>query len=497
MTARWRLGALILACLLARLWMASRPIDQIDGLTIPDDTYLSLTVARNLAAGRGPLYGDGFTNGFQPLWVYLLVPAFELSSDPMTPLRAGLVLGALFDTASLVVLLGWLRRRGASPEARLIAGAAWAACPWLILTANNGLETSMALFFVVATLAWLDRCGTGTRDAAILGAMLGLAVFARIDLALLAVVAGTVMLLRSWRAAAIAAGVALALNAPSWLYLWHDTGRWFPISGTAVRLYALWFAHGWGSFFAQVFGLAAFELVVRGAQVLLAVAIVLAVLIIRRRREGLRELSASTRDLRPAWAFAAALLLAYVFWVPGFWYFHRYLVPCLVPLFPLLASAADAALAGWKPMAKTAFTAAAVALLALGASRSPSGDIFLDDGAGRGYLPVARWAERRFPQGTVVGSAQTGALGYLATGLTIVNLDGVVDAAALEALQHRTMGEFLRRRQVQYVIGFGINVAYVQQAAPDLPASAWVHQGQAEGVVSWGSPWEVYRLDLN
>jgi len=69
MRSRWLLAVVVAGCLLARLWMASRPIEQIDGLTIPDDTYLSLTVARNLAAGKGPLYGEGFTNGFQPLWV--------------------------------------------------------------------------------------------------------------------------------------------------------------------------------------------------------------------------------------------------------------------------------------------------------------------------------------------------------------------------------------------------------------------------------------------
>lgn len=481
-------AALVVACLLARLWMATRPIDQVDGLTIPDDTYLSLTVAQNLAAGRGPLYGEGYTNGFQPLWVYLLVPAFWASSDPMVPLRAGLVLGALFDTASLVVLLWWLTRRGLSVEACAIAGAAWAASPWLILTANNGLETSMALFFVVTTFACVDRV-----RPAVLGLLLGLAVFSRVDLALLAVVVGLVLLMRrQLRALSISAGVALAVNAPSWLYLGHHTGRLFPISGTAVRHYALWFARGWGSFFGQVASLASFELVTRGAQVLLALAVAIVALTLFRRRVGLSELSTATRDLRPAWAFAGGLLLAYVFWIPGFWYFHRYLVPCLVPLFPLLGSATELALQGTRR--RVAVTVAAALLLAAGATRSPSGNLFVDDGAGRGYLAVARWANQYFPKGTVVGSAQSGALGYAARDLTIVNLDGVVDFLALHSLQRRTMGDYLRRRHVEYVIGFGINIDYVQDAAPDLPASAWQHEGHAQGVVSWNNAWEVYRL---
>jgi hypothetical protein len=485
---RWLLVALVVASLAPRLWMATRPIDAVDGLTIPDDTYLSLTVAENIAAGRGPSYGAQPTNGFQPLWVYLLSPVFRFAADRFAPLRAGLVLGALFDSASVLVLLLWLKKRGLSLEARVIAGAAWAASPWLILTANNGLETSMALFFVIATLAGLNR------HPVMLGALLGLAVLSRVDLALLAIVAAVVVLRRSGlRAVVIAAAVAVAVNAPSWLYLWHHTRKLFPISGTAVRHYALWFARGWVSFFGQVLSLASFELVARGAQVLLAVAAMVALLLARRR---LRALSTSITDLRPAWAFAGVLLLAYVFWIPGFWYFHRYLVPCVVPLFPLLGSAAHVALEGLAARTRFAITAAGVVLLAAGAFFSPSGNIFVDHGAGRGYLAVAQWAEHHFPKDTVIGSAQTGALGYAATDLTVANLDGVVDSSALDALKHKTMGAYLRQRHVQYVIGFGINITYVQDASPDLPASAWVHEGQAEGIASWGTPWEIYRLAL-
>lgn len=49
---------LILAGLAARIALALRPPKFLDGLTIPDDAYLSLTIARNLGRGLGPLYGD-------------------------------------------------------------------------------------------------------------------------------------------------------------------------------------------------------------------------------------------------------------------------------------------------------------------------------------------------------------------------------------------------------------------------------------------------------
>ncbi|MEK7250053.1 MAG: hypothetical protein AAB209_06475, partial [Bacteroidota bacterium] len=57
-----------------RCIVAARPLEYLDGLTIPDDAYLSLTIARNIAKGLGPLYGFEYTNGFQPLYVFLMVP---------------------------------------------------------------------------------------------------------------------------------------------------------------------------------------------------------------------------------------------------------------------------------------------------------------------------------------------------------------------------------------------------------------------------------------
>jgi hypothetical protein len=50
--------------LLVRLWIALHPLECTDGKSIPDDTYLSLTLARNIAHGLGPSYAGELTNGF-------------------------------------------------------------------------------------------------------------------------------------------------------------------------------------------------------------------------------------------------------------------------------------------------------------------------------------------------------------------------------------------------------------------------------------------------
>ena len=67
---------LLCANFLSRLVILIRPLEYIDGLLIPDDAYLAMTIAKNIALGLGPLYGFDYTNGFQPMYVFLIVPAF-------------------------------------------------------------------------------------------------------------------------------------------------------------------------------------------------------------------------------------------------------------------------------------------------------------------------------------------------------------------------------------------------------------------------------------
>lgn len=89
-----------------KLYIALQPIEYIDSMFIPDDSYLSLTIAKNIANGLGPIYGNDYTNGFQPLYVFVMVPVYMIfNSDLITPIKASLVILIIFDTLSLFFLL--------------------------------------------------------------------------------------------------------------------------------------------------------------------------------------------------------------------------------------------------------------------------------------------------------------------------------------------------------------------------------------------------------
>jgi len=187
------LGAVIAASALLRVYVAPRPLAQLDGLIIPDDAYLSLTITRNIAPGRGSLYGTHFTNGFQPLYVFLAAPFFlNFPHQPEVPVHAALLLSVAFDTATLYPLTKHVATFCRSRAAPLLVALAWALDHYVISTTLNGLETSISCFFVVVCLVHYHRHFVAqqkpvpARIAIALGLFLGLAILARIDNTLLA-----------------------------------------------------------------------------------------------------------------------------------------------------------------------------------------------------------------------------------------------------------------------------------------------------------------------
>src|SRR5262245_29670872 len=103
---RITLLGLVLLNLAIRLFLALGPLQRLDGTTVPDDAYLSLTIARNIAEGWGPLYGDAATSGFQPLYVLLMAPVYlAIPNDPVRPVQIALCILSVFDTLTLWLLL--------------------------------------------------------------------------------------------------------------------------------------------------------------------------------------------------------------------------------------------------------------------------------------------------------------------------------------------------------------------------------------------------------
>jgi len=117
----------LLAILALHLYIAWQDIDTLsrNGF-LYDDSFYAFKIARNIADGNGITF-DGVhpTTGFQPLYVFMLVPAFMISGESLSiPIYIALSMLALFTvmTAYLIYLIA---RKYTGFGAAVTAAAIW------------------------------------------------------------------------------------------------------------------------------------------------------------------------------------------------------------------------------------------------------------------------------------------------------------------------------------------------------------------------------------
>ncbi len=259
------LGIVLLrtACVVLALATASLALrSDRNALDFPlsEDGYYSLSVARNVALGRGvTIDGEAWTNGFQPLFTFLCVPGFLLAGgDRVLGVRAVLVLHWVFLVATAWCLGAVARDLCAGTSTERLRLVFWTtvflylASFSAFLNHFNGLETGCVLFlyacawrvFAARPLAGDASAGDRSlRRHVGLGALLGLCVLGRVDAVfLVALVALAVAVVRAsslaWRGVRFAAvaGTAFLVSSPWWAFNLWLSGSLMPSSGSAQQI---------------------------------------------------------------------------------------------------------------------------------------------------------------------------------------------------------------------------------------------------------------------
>jgi hypothetical protein len=189
-------------------------------------------------------------------------------------------------------------------------------------------------------------------------------------------------------------------------------------------------------------------------------------------------------------------VIAYVFFLPAFWFFERYLFPWSLAAVLLLAITLQVMLPRRESLRKIGALLPATLLICLaGAIQPQTRDLLTGDyDPELGYRHLGLWARRNLPAGAVVGSSQTGALGYYATGLRVVNLDGVVNDAAFESLVARRNLAYIKREGIEYVLGWGINIRFLENHSRPGATDHLKFLGKIQGIRSWGNDWLLYQV---
>jgi hypothetical protein len=226
----------VLTALVLGLMPVERFIDE--GFLI-GDSLVYARVAYNIVHGHGSSYDlVTTTNGYHPLWLLMHVPFM---------LGAGSIMGRLFllkllwAGTALAASLVWGTYIHKKTDSYLAGGVMvlmTSAFGWSLFVLYSGIETSLVLLMLGLSLTWAEKMtdsgSYGSRQAALMGALLGLTFLSRLDSIFIAGLLGLAVLWRMRGRAAsmvsmVASGLALSVPYLVWNYVTFD--RVTPVSG--------------------------------------------------------------------------------------------------------------------------------------------------------------------------------------------------------------------------------------------------------------------------
>ncbi len=510
-------AVILIANLLLRCWFALQPTEIVDDKFLSDDTYYCLSIAKSLSEGLGPWYEIGYTNGFQPLYVLLIAPLFWLfPNDLIAPIHGALLVSSLMDTIALALLIRLACAVSRSRLTPLVIGALWMLTPRYIMHTLNGMETMTSICLLMAVveryLAIQGRADSARSAHLGLGALMGLAVMARVDNVFLFPSLGGVILFRNlkfgWNSILkklilIALGAAITYS-PWAMYSFFYTGLVYPVSGKAVRYLALarinqqpnldWYllqmSEAWSVLRRQF-----------GGGVIATLLLLAAAWFMRKPNDkfGLSDLPAGI-PVQISIVFGALLYAGYVFYVPGYWFYSRYLAPMMVPVIFLQLLSLDRVLTLIR-LRRQRLIVAIVSCVGMLGLQVRFEDVKLLVWGGDtnifGYMDAGLWARNNFSDGTTLGCGQSGAVAYFAENLKVVNLDGVMNRDSYDSLVEGRAMDYVREMGIEYLFGSQLSMEYTRDHQENYDPTELSFEKSAPGISSLGAGWLVHKVNYN
>ncbi len=506
---KYFLGALLLVYTLYRIAVLLKPFPEINGYAIPDDAYLSLDIARNFANGKWFFYGDGTTSGFQPLYVFLMAPVFLIfKSDIITPVYVSIIIQNIFGYGTIYFMYRMLRNIFEDDYSSFLSVLLFILLPVSIINMGNGLETSISFFFFVLVFYYLykfqkeefDRIKF--RQLFMLGVLAGIAMLARIDSIM--IIPGVIIWLMMrgkgtkfiMQVSYFLAG-SVVVYLPYMILMYSFTGDFFPVSGKAVHHIGQDMVKNYAVGNSNLFELIRLSLqnIYMNYSVVIIFALV-GTLVYRIKSFACPWFSQSLKQHAPLVITSLLLFFAYTFYLNAYWFYSRYFFPlslffAVITAFIINLLIHSFSIQGGK---KSVVIVLAVLFIAPNVTRSGFKDFFLAEFKKQGYEKIGEWVNQKFPAGTVIGCVQTGAIGYFSDDKTVINLDGVVNKEAYDAIQRKELMNYIKSKKIEYFIDWDINYEFVVRNSNGFRVTDLQMLEPAGDLKTWGYTWYVYKV---
>jgi len=160
------------------------------------------------------------------------------------------------------------------------------------------------------------------------------------------------------------------------------------------------------------------------------------------------------------------IALFYTFYLPALWFFDRYLHQTAAAVTLVIAILmAELWRSRWRFRIARPVLAVFLVFVTYGLFQSglliwanppTTPDVSLH--GAKGYREVARDVLKIVPESAVLGAFQSGALAFYGwPRIKVVNLDGVVDGGAAQAIRERNLGQYARSRGVTHFADWPFN----------------------------------------
>lgn len=209
------------------------------GDSITDDTYIHMQYARNLAEDGELAFnrGDPTYGATSPLWVGILSIVYSAGGDLI---RWSGILSRLFGFGCVLLVYIHILALGGGRTSAAAGGLMMACEAWLLRWSSVGMETSLAVFMVIAVLLSFLRAPESAARSLLFGLLLFMAFLARPEALLLAPLAlvsalagrgenGRFKVRFAWLA------LFIPLLAAWFIVIRSHTGTFFPLTAGAKQ----------------------------------------------------------------------------------------------------------------------------------------------------------------------------------------------------------------------------------------------------------------------
>lgn len=432
----------------------------LDRFFLPDDTYYTLTIARNIAAGCGPSMDcEILTSGFQPLISAFLIPIFFITDDIYTPIYFAITISVIFGMLTSLMASLIFYKMTNSILGSILFSIFLITNPFLIDNYFNGLETTLASFLCLLAIYQILILEKNDRIIyfIFLGLIIGLSILARIDSSIIALFIGLYLLSKfSIDKVIIITTSSLITVSPIWVYNFMHFGTVIPESGRAVKLITEYHTNIYlkdkviieksiSSF--NIFG----DTIPISFSIILIIAAMLFYIFKSYNEKKFNPLILLVLS-------ALSTFALYTFYMPAYWFFNRYFN--LAYVFVIIISFLFIFTILNKKNSYTLFLFF-ISLNFYSISqyfKEPDNFHIAATKGTKGYAKVSQQIVASLPKNSTLGAMQSGAITYFSNNKhRIYNLDGVVNGEVFPYIQNKTIDHYFSKHQIDYFADWYFN----------------------------------------